>query len=204
MPENERSHHDTMSRHHLVEGVVSKLRSAPEKPQALWRFMDGNCLVRSEGEKTVSNTLKDDALTQDSRLADCRGAEDTVKVAVGPKTCSRNARTIQQKKACSSTVNLEGEAYVYGPTYGPQKAFADGHQNDYLGPYMSPTLHVDGKNWGQCQICAFGKYENGFPLLEKMPAKSGRTCLRNLCRLTTPKESCDPLVHRIYSPMEVE
>ena len=66
------------------------------------------------------------------------------------------------------------------------------------------TLHVDGKNWGQCQICAFGKYENGFPLLEKMPAKSGRTCLRNLCRLTTPKESCDPLVHRIYSPMEVE
>ena len=32
------------------------------------------------------------------------------------------------------------------------------------------TLHVDGKNSGQCQICAFGKYENGFPLLETMPA----------------------------------
>ena len=48
--------------------------------------MDGNCVFRSEGEKTVSNTLKDDALTQDSRLADCRGAEFTVKVAVGPTT----------------------------------------------------------------------------------------------------------------------
>ena len=35
-------------------------------------------------------------------------------------------------------------------------------------------LHADGNNSGQCQICAFGKYENGFPLLETMPAKSGR------------------------------
>ena len=26
-------------------------------------------------------------------------------------------------------------------------------------------LHADGNNSGQCQICAFGKYENGFPLL---------------------------------------
>ena len=59
--------------------------------------MDGNCLFRSEGEKTVSNTLIDDVLTQDSRLADCRGAEFTVKVEVGPKTCSRNARAIQHE-----------------------------------------------------------------------------------------------------------
>ncbi len=43
----------------------------------------------TRGEKTLSNTHKDDVLTQDSRLADCRGAEFTVKVAVGPKTCSR-------------------------------------------------------------------------------------------------------------------
>ena len=56
------------------------------------------------------------------------------------------------------------------------------------------TLHVVGKNSGQGQICAFGKYEKGFLLLETMPAKSGRKCLRNLCRLMTPKETCDPLV----------
>ena len=51
----------------------------------------------TRGEKTISNTHKDDVLTQDSRLADCRGAEFTVKVAVGPKTCSRNARAIQHE-----------------------------------------------------------------------------------------------------------
>ena len=37
-------------------------------------------------EKTVSNKHKNDVLTQDSRLDDCRGAEFTVKVAVGPTT----------------------------------------------------------------------------------------------------------------------
>ena len=34
-------------------------------------------------------------------------------------------------------------------------------------------LHADGNNSGQCQICAFGKYENGFPLLDTMPANIG-------------------------------
>ena len=49
------------------------------------------------GEKTVTKIHKDDVLTQDARLADCRGAKFTVKVAVGLKICSRNARMIQHE-----------------------------------------------------------------------------------------------------------
>ena len=40
----------------------------------------------TRGEKTFSNTCKDDVLTHDSRLAHCPRAEFTVKVAVGPTT----------------------------------------------------------------------------------------------------------------------
>ena len=52
----------------------------------------------TRGEKTISNTHKDDVLTQDSRLADCRGAEFTVKVAVGPTT-----EDVFQKRTHDST-----------------------------------------------------------------------------------------------------
>ena len=52
----------------------------------------------TRGEKTISNTHKDDVLTHDSRLADCRGAEFTVKVAVGPTT-----EDVLQKRTHDST-----------------------------------------------------------------------------------------------------
>ena len=66
------------------------------------------------------------------------------------------------------------------------------------------TLHADSNSAAHCQICAFGKYENGFPLLETMPAKSGRKFLHNLLRLTTSKEACDPVVRRVYIPIEMK
>ena len=53
-------------------------------------------------------------------------------------------------------------------------------------------LHADGNNSGQCQICAFGKYEEGSLLIETMPAKSGRNWLRYQFRQTTSKETCNP------------
>ena len=97
--------------------------------------MDGNCLFRSEGEKTVSNTLKDDALTQDSRLADCRGAEFTVKVAVGPKTCSRNARTIQHEMHALRLSTWRGRLMCMGPHMGPKRLL-------YMGTKMIIWAHI--------------------------------------------------------------
>ena len=58
--------------------------------------------------------------------------------------------------------------------------------------HSEETLHVDGNNSGQCQICAFGKYEEGSLLIETMPAKSGRNWLRYQFRQTTSKETCNP------------
>ena len=66
-------------------------------------------IVALEVRKQSQIHTKNDVLTQDSRLADCRGAEFTVKVAVGPTTEDMLQKRTQDstRNACSSIVSWQ-------------------------------------------------------------------------------------------------